>query len=80
MYCIEKIQQTAEYVEPNAAPYIFLNIGRDGYHFAKKILQKGLIVIPGIAFGDNVSHWIRINYAVQPYLLKEGIDKLINEL
>ncbi len=51
-------------IKSDAAPYIFINILKDGYEFAKKMLEYKVIVIPGIAFSPRLANWIRISYAL----------------
>lgn len=48
----------------DSAPYIFINIHKDGFEFAKKMLEYKVIVIPGVAFSPKLTNWIRISYAL----------------
>lgn len=48
----------------DSAPYIFINIHKDGYEFAKEMLKYKVIVIPGVAFSKRLTNWIRVSYAL----------------
>ena len=47
----------------DSAPYFFINIQQDGFEFAKKMLEYKVIVIPGLAFSQRLTNWIRVSYA-----------------
>lgn len=59
-----------------AAPYIFINILKDGYDFAMKMLEYKVIVIPGQAFSQKLTNWIRISYALPQEQLIIGAELL----
>lgn len=70
---------------PDGTFYTFANIasvGIDGETFANQLLlQEKVAVVPGIAFGDNASEYIRISFAsslndIQKALTR--IDRFIN--
>ena len=63
-----------------SSPYFFVNFGIDDRKLSKKVLEKGVIVIPGTAFGSNGKNWIRINYGVEREILKKGLKIIIQIL
>ena len=75
-------------IEPKGAFYVFVNISAlygktfngkviDGsLSFADCALQKGVALIPGIAFGDD--ECIRLSYAISLDDIKEGLNRLIS--
>ncbi len=78
-YMTEKLPET-EYLHPDAAPYLFIKVKRDDTKLAAELCQKGVIVIPGSAFGPSGKTWIRISYALDRSLLEKGLDILASSL
>ncbi len=66
--------------EAASAPYLFINIGEDGYLFAEKLLTKGVIVIPGVAFSQRLTNYIRISYSCEYQDLKRALYIIVKEL
>ena len=58
------------------SPYLFVNVKSDDVEFAEKLSKKGVIVIPGSAFGSNGEKWIRISYALEPEKLKIALERI----
>ena len=77
-----------EYIEPQGAFYVFVNVKNlygkkfngevvDGsLKFADLALKKGVAVIPGVAFGND--ECIRLSYAISIEDIKEGLIRLEN--
>ena len=65
-----------KYLEPDAAPYIFVNVNGCDKEFAVKAAAKGVVVIPGSAFGESGTGWIRICYALNRDILQKGLEIL----
>lgn len=61
---------------PSSAPYLFLKTEIDDRGLAKKLLDNGLITMPGSIFGKNGKKWLRINYGVDEKTLKKGLNIL----
>ncbi|MDK2853137.1 MAG: aspartate aminotransferase [Thermococcaceae archaeon] len=70
------LKGTFEFYEPDGAFYLFVKTGVDGLSFAEKLLEKGVSVFPGIAFGDY-RDFIRISLVSSK--LEEGL-KIIKEV
>jgi aspartate aminotransferase len=68
------------YLEPDAAPYLFIKVDRDDTELAAELAVKGVIVIPGSAFGSSGRNWIRISYALNRDLLERGLDILAENI
>ncbi len=49
-----------EFHEPEGSFYIFLRVPLDGMRFAERLLQRGVAVFPGIAFG-NYRNFVRLS-------------------
>lgn len=76
------------YAIPQGAFYVFVDVsslyGKEyngqkitgSLSFADLALQKGVAVIPGVAFGDD--NCIRLSYAISIEDIKEGLNRLIN--
>lgn len=70
-------QDLIEYVKPNGGTTAFFKykIELDSETFAKKLFkEKGVLVVPGIAFGRD--KFIRIGYAGNEKELKKGLALL----
>ncbi len=57
---------------PNAGPYAMIKAG-DDLKVANHLAERGLIAVPGRAFGDVSTGWLRLNYALPDEQLAEGI-------
>lgn len=66
-------------INSNSAPFVFIKVHDDGYKFTKELLSKKVIVIPGIAFSDRLTRWVRISYALPKNDLIEGL-KIFNQV
>ncbi len=80
-YVIDRLDNSKlEYVIPNGAFYIFVNVsstGLSGEEFALKLLDNEQVaVIPGSAFGDEYSDYIRISYPTTIDNLTLAFDKI----
>ena len=74
-------------VKPKGAFYCFPNIsstGLNGHDFSIRLVkEKGVAVVPGVAFGENGQNNIRISYASKMEDLKEALNRIeafVNEL
>ena len=73
--------------KPKGAFYCFPNIsstGLNGHDFSIRLVkEKGVAVVPGVAFGENGQNNIRISYASKMEDLKEALNRIeafVNEL
>ncbi len=66
--------------KPKGAFYCFPNIsstGLNGHDFSIKLVkEKGVAVVPGVAFGENGQNNIRISYASKMEDLKEALNRI----
>ncbi len=65
---------------PTASPYIMLKCASDSLSVARKLATRGVICVPGAAFGDVSASWLRINYAVETDALALALPEIVNEL
>lgn len=69
-----------EVTKPQGAFYLFPSItssGLDSFSFAEKLLEeKKVAVVPGSAFSSYGEGYIRLSYACEERLLKEGLQRL----
>ena len=63
-----------DFVEPQGAMYLFARTG-DGVGLAENLLERGVAVAPGEAFGDYGDH-IRISACQDKKTLMEGMDMI----
>jgi len=60
---------------PDATPYLMLRV-QDDLQECSRLVGKGVITVPGRAFGELTRGWIRINYALEDQDLQEGIKRM----
>ena len=68
---------------PEGTFYFFFSVHgmNNGYHMARKLLKEASVgVAPGSAFGPGGEAFLRICFAVDPALIQEGADRLVNFL
>lgn len=65
------------FVKPNAGFYMFPELpeGKDALQFVDKLLDKGVAVTPGAAFGDYRQH-VRISLCREDDVLKNALEKI----
>ena len=70
-----------QFSKPNAGFYIFPKLPQqsDTINFVNKLLDKGVAVVPGAAFGEYNQH-IRISLSVKDEILKRALEKIVNFL
>lgn len=87
-YMVEVLQNTENVVciEPKGAFYVFADVSacygkkfngapiNGSLSFADAALNKGVAVVPGLAFGDDKC--IRLSYAISFSDIKEGLERL----
>ena len=87
-YMVEVLQNTENVVciEPKGAFYVFADVSacygkkfngtpiNGSLSFADAALNKGVAVVPGLAFGDDKC--IRLSYAISLADIKEGLERL----
>jgi aminotransferase len=67
-------------LQPNSTPYLLLRLGSDDVDFCYYAAQKGVIIVPGTAFGEISKGWVRINFALEAELLQSGLLRLEHAL
>ncbi|WP_234394482.1 pyridoxal phosphate-dependent aminotransferase [Thermococcus piezophilus] len=70
-----RILNGLEFYPPEGAFYVFLHVPGDGLSFAERLLNRGVAVFPGVAFGDY-RDFIRISFTWKGF--EEGL-KIIRE-
>jgi aspartate aminotransferase len=58
---------------PGGAFYMFAPLGES---LTGKIIRKGVIIVPGAAFGCNAPGHTRMNYAVARDSLREAVGRI----
>ena len=72
-------EKGVQFVKPKAGFYIFPNIGIDGLNYSNKILDKGVAVVPGSAFGPY-KNYIRISLTETDERLTSGINTILQNI
>jgi len=65
---------------PDATCYFMLKVEGNDLIIAQELAEKGVVTVPGQAFGDVSKDWLRINYAIPKDKLETALDTIINEL
>jgi aspartate/methionine/tyrosine aminotransferase len=68
------IKDVTQYFFPDASPYVMLKIDGDDLDFATKLAIKQVITVPGRAFGESTTGWLRINLGVETALLAKALQ------
>ena len=60
---------------PDGAFYIYADVSRkgDSMSVCRGLMERGIITIPGIAFGETGEGWLRISYAASESDLEKGL-------
>ena len=64
-----------ELVRPNGAFYVFPDVG-DGDAATSRLMNAGVITVPGSAFGAHGARHIRISYAAAIENIKEALERM----
>ncbi len=67
------------FVLPDAGFYIFANIKKDAEKFCLKIIDRGVAIVPGTAFGPYPTY-VRISLTEEENRLKKGIQIITDSL
>lgn len=68
-----------QYVRPDGAFYLYINVGGDSAAFATRLLDSGgIAVVPGSAF--LTPEWVRVSYAAPIEHVVEGVRRLVAAL
>lgn len=62
-----------KFPEPEGAFYLFAPIGQE---LTGKIISKGVVIVPGSAFGENMPEYARISYAASRENLMRALDRI----
>ncbi|HEX3982340.1 MAG TPA: aminotransferase class I/II-fold pyridoxal phosphate-dependent enzyme, partial [Acidisoma sp.] len=71
------------YASPDGAFYAFLQVEglTDSLHLAERlVVDHGIAVAPGIAFGESGEGWLRLCFAVAPARLGRALTRLAEGL
>ncbi len=62
--------------KPKATFYVWLNCGCDSMEFAAKLLEVGVIVMPGIGFGQRGKNYVRISITRPKEEIEEACERM----
>ncbi len=65
---------------PPASPFLMLKVDGDDLKYSQKLAGKGVICVPGRAFGEVSRGWLRINIGVPQEKLSPALDIICDEL
>jgi aspartate aminotransferase len=71
-------EMNLSFYKPDGGMYIFARVNKDGFdaqEFAYKMLEEGLAITPGTAFGDY-KNYLRISACNDINVLEEGLNIL----
>jgi aspartate/methionine/tyrosine aminotransferase len=66
------------FVQGEGAYYIMLDVSRFGpsMQTAMRLLEHGVITVPGAAFGAEGEGYLRLSFSIAPHLIEEGIRRI----
>lgn len=73
--CLDSLSHEVLHL-PFVGPYLMLKTD-DGTAHAQKLLEQGVITLPGIAFGEISSPYIRINFGVKQEVLSQALKRFL---
>lgn len=77
-YVYGELKKIFDLKKPEGAFYMFMDVGEDCMSYAEKIIEYGVAVTPGKAFGDWNDSFIRISYANSMENLKKAVERIIS--
>ncbi len=78
-YTVKKLfANKISFFKSKAGFYLLVAVHGEDKLLAKMLASKGIITVPGSAFGDCTRGYLRINYALETNLLMKTLDKLIS--
>ncbi|MCS7119366.1 MAG: aminotransferase class I/II-fold pyridoxal phosphate-dependent enzyme [Archaeoglobaceae archaeon] len=77
-YIYGELSKLYSTIKPEGAFYMFLNVQENCLEFAEKLIDYGVAVTPGIAFGSGNERFIRISYANSMENLKKAVERIKN--
>ena len=76
-FVYSKLKGIFEVVKPEGAFYVFPKVNGDCIEFVEKLLlEKGVALTPGIAFGEGNESYVRISYATSMEKLKVAMERI----
>ncbi|MDP2741390.1 MAG: aminotransferase class I/II-fold pyridoxal phosphate-dependent enzyme [bacterium] len=79
-FIYEDLKNNFSIVKPEGAFYFFIKTPIFSDIFAKRLLKKGVAVVPGVVFGKDFDNYIRISYATSKEKLKKALSVIKKEL
>ena len=77
----EKLEPWGEaLLAPDATPYLMLRVKGDDLRICSNLASRGVICVPGSAFGERSRGWLRLNYAVGRDKLAQALEIINDEL
>ncbi len=77
-YVYGELKRIFDFKKPEGAFYMFIDVGEDCMSYAEKIIEYGVAVTPGKAFGDWNDNFIRISYANSMENLKKAVERILS--
>ena len=81
-YALERIEKIAglQANTPSAGMFVMMDVSRvgvDGLEFATGLLEHGGVsVLPGIAFGENTSQFVRLSLTHPVHIMSKAFDRI----
>jgi len=67
-------------MKPRASFYVWAHCGMDSMEFAKKLLDKGVVVTPGIGFGKYGEGYARFALTIPTHKIAEACERMASVL
>ncbi|MCC6028410.1 MAG: aminotransferase class I/II-fold pyridoxal phosphate-dependent enzyme [Archaeoglobus sp.] len=75
-YIYNELRKLYWTVKPEGAFYMFLEVGKNCMEFAEKLINYGVAVTPGIAFGSGNEKFVRVSFANSMENLKKAVERI----
>jgi len=76
-FVYSKLKNLFDVVKPEGAFYVFPNVGTNCMEFVERLLlEKGVVLTPGIPFGEGNESYVRISYATSMENLKVAMERI----
>ncbi len=78
---LQKLEPWGEkLLAPAATPYLMLRVKGYDLQVCRDLATRGVICVPGSAFGERSRGWLRLNYAVERHKLEKALEIINDEL
>lgn len=75
-YVYRELSKLYRIVKPEGAFYMFMDVRENCMDYAEKLVDYGVAVTPGVAFGSGNERFVRISYANSMENLEKAVERI----